>query len=94
MLRQPRLDDPGMRHHVMGHGIEKPKKFRKEAQREDFLSLCQEGSLVTYTWSLKGLRIWRFVCHQLAVRKMEYPGAEVARHLLKICLKCEMQKYL
>jgi hypothetical protein len=76
-----------MLHHVMGRRIEEARIFRKEADREDFLSLCQEGSLVTYAWALKELRIWRFVC-QLAMRKMGYLGAEVARLFQKICLKC------
>ena len=56
MPRQPRLDAPGTLHHVMGRGIEGRKIFRKDTDREDFLSrvgkLCQEGSLVVYAWSL------------------------------------------
>ena len=56
MPRQPRLDAPGTLHHVMGRGIEGTKIFRKDTDREDFLSrmakLCQEGFLTAYAWSL------------------------------------------
>lgn len=56
MPRQPRLDAPGMLHHVMGRGIERTKIFRGDVDREDFLSrlevLCQEGFLAIYAWAL------------------------------------------
>jgi hypothetical protein len=40
----------------MGRGIEGRKIFRRDADREDFLSrlgeLCKEGSLAVYAWAL------------------------------------------
>ena len=56
MPRQTRLDAPGTLHHMVGRGIEGAKIFRKDMDREDFLSrigkLCQEGFLTAYAWSL------------------------------------------
>jgi len=56
MPRQPRLDTPGALHQVMERGIEGKKIFRKDGDREDFLSrlgeLCRKGSLTTYAWAL------------------------------------------
>ncbi len=42
MPRQPRLDAPGTLHHVMGRGIADIKIFRKNTDREDFLSRLGE----------------------------------------------------
>ncbi len=56
MPRQPRLDNPGALHHVMGRGIEKTKIFRGDFDREDFLTrlsgLCRDGHLIIYAWAL------------------------------------------
>lgn len=56
MPRQPRLDAPGVLHHVMGRGIEKTKIFRKEEDRVDFVQRlskqCEKGALQVYAWSL------------------------------------------
>jgi len=56
MPRQPRLDAPGILHHIMGRGIEGTKIFRNKADRDDFLSrmadLCQGGAWVVYAWAL------------------------------------------
>jgi len=35
MPGQPRLDAPGTLHHMMGHGIDRAKIFRKQ-EKEDF----------------------------------------------------------
>jgi hypothetical protein len=37
MPRQPRLDAPGVLHHVKGRGIARIKIFRSDSDREDFL---------------------------------------------------------
>ena len=56
MPRQPRLDAPGILHHVIGRGIEGTKIFRKQGDREDFLDriakLCEAKSLIVYAWAL------------------------------------------
>ena len=38
MFRQPRLDAPGVLHHVMRRGIERTRIFRNDQDREDFLN--------------------------------------------------------
>jgi len=80
MPRQPRLDAPGTLHHVMGRGIEGTKIFRKDTDREDFLSrlgkLCQEGFLVAYAWSLMESHF------HLLVRTGHQPLAKSMRKLL------------
>ena len=54
MPRQPRLDAPGTLHHVMGRGI--VKIFRNRKDREDFLErladLCRADALSVYAWAL------------------------------------------
>jgi REP element-mobilizing transposase RayT len=58
MARQARLDAPGTLHHVMGRGIEGTNIFRKNTDREDFLSrlsdLCKGEALKVYAWALLG----------------------------------------
>lgn len=38
MPRGPRLDAPGILHHVMGRGIEPRPTFRADRDRRDFVS--------------------------------------------------------
>ena len=38
MPRQPRLDAPGVLHHVIARGIEKTAIFRNDTDRQDFLA--------------------------------------------------------
>jgi putative transposase len=56
MLRQARLDAPGVLHHVMSRGIEGTKIFRNQKDRQDFLSrledLAQEKAWGIYAWTL------------------------------------------
>jgi putative transposase len=56
MLRQARLDAPGVLHHVMSRGTEGTKIFRNQKDRQDFLSrledLAQEKAWGIYAWTL------------------------------------------
>ena len=56
MPRLPRLDAPGVLHHVMGRGIEKRKIFLDARDRNDFLSriaeLAKDHSIAVYAWAL------------------------------------------
>jgi hypothetical protein len=78
MPRPPRLDAPGTLHHVIGRGIEGTKIFRNEGDKRDFLSrvaqLCPASFWMVYASA-------RCLFCQLAVGRMGYPAAEVARFL-------------
>ena len=56
MPRGPRLDAPGVLHHVMARGIERRKIFIEEADYQDFVDrqgkVLVEGGGVCYAWSL------------------------------------------
>ena len=56
MPRQPRLDTPGVLHHIIGRGIEGTKIFRNEGDRVDFIGrvakLCHENAIMVYAWAL------------------------------------------
>jgi len=56
MPRGPRLDAPGVLHHVMARGLDRQRIFRDDRDREDFLrrlgSLAQVGAWVIYAWAL------------------------------------------
>jgi REP element-mobilizing transposase RayT len=56
MPRGPRLDAPGVVHHVRARGIERRKIFRDDVDREDFLerlALVTEGERAfVYAWAL------------------------------------------
>jgi REP element-mobilizing transposase RayT len=56
MPRGPRLDAPGVVHHVMARGIERRQLFRGDADREDFVArldaLCVDGDAALYAWCL------------------------------------------
>jgi putative transposase len=55
MPRQPRLDAPGVLHHVMGRSLEGTPLFANDADREDFLGrladLCRARALSVYAWA-------------------------------------------
>ncbi len=56
MPRGPRLDAPGVLHHVMVRGIERREIFRTDADREDFVArlaaLAEAGAVTVYAWAL------------------------------------------
>jgi len=56
MPRGPRLDAPGVLHHVMARGIERRKIFIEEVDYQDFTErlgkVLGEGGGVCYAWSL------------------------------------------
>jgi len=56
MPRLPRLDAPGVLHHVMGRGIEKSDIFLDNKDRNDFINrlsvLVGQGAIEVYAWSL------------------------------------------
>ena len=56
MPRLPRLDAPGVLHHVMGRGIEKKNIFVSNKDRNDFINrlaqLAEEGAIEVYAWAL------------------------------------------
>jgi len=72
------LDAPGTLHHLIGGGIEGAKIFRNEGDKRDFLSrvaqLCQAGFWMVYGGA-------RCLFCQVAVGRIGYPAAEVARFL-------------
>ena len=43
MPRQPRLDSPGLVHHVMARGIEGQNIFRSESDKDTFLDRLVDG---------------------------------------------------
>ena len=55
MPRHPRLDAPGVLHHVIGRGIHGVKIFKNRKDREDFLErlagLCAADALCVYAWA-------------------------------------------
>ena len=56
MPRQPRLDAPGVLHHVMVRGIERRVIFRDDVDRADFVdrlaALVSATGLTVYAWAL------------------------------------------
>ena len=56
MPRGPRLDAPGVLHHVMARGIERRRIFIEEGDYQDFIErlgkVLGEGGGVCYAWSL------------------------------------------
>jgi len=56
MVRQARLDAPGVLHHVMARGIERRPIFIDDRDRYEFVrrlsDLALEGKLIVYAWSL------------------------------------------
>lgn len=56
MPRGPRLDAPGVLHHVMVRGLDRQVIFREDVDRAEFVarlaSLAEAGALVVYAWAL------------------------------------------
>ncbi|GFO61971.1 transposase [Geomonas silvestris] len=57
MPRQPRLDVPGLLHHVMARGIEGREIFRLNKERDEFLErladmVNEKGGPDLYAWAL------------------------------------------
>ena len=56
MPRGPRLDTPGVLHHVMARAIERQLLFRDAHDRDDFVgrvaALAETGSFTVYAWAL------------------------------------------
>lgn len=56
MPRGPRLDAPGVLHHVMARGIERRRIFWDDGDRDDFVvrvaARAEEGAWTVYAWSL------------------------------------------
>jgi len=60
MPSQPRIDIPGLLHHVRVRGIECGLLFRSDGDREDFLdrlrAVCEEDAAFVYAWCLTLIR--------------------------------------
>lgn len=56
MPRGPRLDAPGVLHHVMARGMERQQIFRDDADRTDFVQrlarLAEAQAVCVYAWAL------------------------------------------
>ncbi len=56
MPRGPRLDAPGVLHHVMARGIMRQAIFRDDSDRNDFVAclgvLAGSGAFHVYAWAL------------------------------------------
>ncbi len=56
MPRGPRLDAPGVLHHVMARGIMRQTIFRDDTDRNDFVArlggLAISGAFHVYAWAL------------------------------------------
>ncbi len=80
MARGPRLDAPGVLHHVMVRGIERRPLFRDDRDRDDFVErlagLAQGGALSVYAWALLPNHV------HLLVRTGTRPLARSMRSLL------------
>ncbi len=80
MPRGPRLDAPGVLHHVMVRGIERRALFRDDRDRDDFLrriaSLTERGAVTVYAWALLPNHV------HLLVRTGTRPLARTMRSLL------------
>jgi putative transposase len=80
MPRGPRIDGPGILHHVMARGIERREIFRSDGDREELLSrlgtICEDTGTVVYAWCLMPNHF------HLAVRTGAKPLAHTMRRLL------------
>lgn len=80
MPRGPRLDAPGVLHHVMVRGIERRPLFRDDQDRDDFVdrlaALAQGGAFTVYAWALLPNHV------HLLVRTGTRPLARSMRSLL------------
>lgn len=56
MPRGPRLDAPGVLHHVMARGLDRQVIFRDDPERDDFVrrlaALAEAGAITVYAWTL------------------------------------------
>ena len=56
MPRGPRLDAPGVLHHVMARGIARQRIFQADADRADFVQrmarVAETEALTVYAWAL------------------------------------------
>ncbi len=56
MACAPRLDAPGVLHHVMARGIMRQTIFRDDSDRDDFVvrlgALAKAGAFYAYAWAL------------------------------------------
>lgn len=80
MPRGPRLDAPGVLHHVMARGIDREAIFRDNVDREDLLrrlsALVEERRLTIYAWALMPNHF------HLLVKTAEHPLERSMRSLL------------
>jgi REP-associated tyrosine transposase len=80
MPRGPRLDAPGLIHHVRARGIERRKIFLSDRDRKDFLDrlsrVCEGKAAFVYCWSLMPNHF------HLAIRTGSKPLSTTMRRLL------------
>ena len=80
MPRGPRLDAPGVLHHVMVRGIERTALFRDQRDRDAFLgrlaTVVQPGGAAVYAWALLPNHV------HLLLRTGKVPLARLMRALL------------
>ena len=80
MPRGPRLDAPGVLHHVMARGLERRTIFRDDRDRQDFVDrlarLVEAQALTVYAWALLPNHV------HLLVRTGRMPLARAMRSLL------------
>ncbi len=80
MPRGPRLDAPGVLHHVMARGIDRQPIFLDDRDRDDFVrrvaALATAGKVLIYAWALVPNHV------HLLVRTASLPLARVMRSLL------------
>jgi len=80
MPRGPRLDAPGVLHHVMGRGLDRQLIFRDDQDRDDFVrrlaGLAEARAVIVYAWVLLPNHF------HLLVRTGKRPLARMMRSLL------------
>src|SRR4029450_4907372 len=80
MPRGPRLDAPGVLHHIMARGIERQLLFRDDTDRDDFVrrlaALAETAAWSVYAWALMPNHF------HLLVRTATVPLARSMRSLL------------
>ena len=80
MPRGPRIDAPGLLHHVRARGVEKRKIFLSDDNREDFLNrlnrVCEEHEAILYAWCLMSNHF------HLAIRTGKKPLAKTMTSIL------------
>lgn len=80
MPRGPRLDSPGLLHHVRARGIERRRIFHSDGDRDDFLnrleSVCGKEAAFIYAWCLMPNHV------HLAIQTGADPLSRVMQRLL------------